>query len=187
MARLRRLLRWLLVPRPGIRLAAGSEAERKTREQFQRLFDQYDLRKWRFTSRVRIDEGARIPHSHPVLTLNTRYEGELLLSTYLHEQLHWFVWRRGRRAGLAIEELRRRYPDTPIAAPEGAGDEFSSFLHYIVCYLEYVALIEVLGLEEARRVIDHWCTHHYTETYKTVLRDFEAIGEIVRRYGLVPR
>jgi hypothetical protein len=182
---LRRLWGWLQVLRPGIWLATGSEPEIRTREQLLALLRRYDLGKWQFTKRIRIDERARLPHSHPVLTLNTRYDGNLLLSIYLHEQLHWFVWRH-RSAKAVIEELRRYYPRVPVARPEGSGSEVSSRQHYLVCYLEYAALIELLDLDEARRVIEHWSGHHYTEIYKTVLRDSDAIGEIVSRHSLVP-
>jgi hypothetical protein len=136
---------------------------------------------------VRIQDGV-IPHSHPVLTLNTRHlnDDALALATYLHEQLHWWVWRRNPRKRRVIRELRRRYLSPPVRRPEGAGSAYETYLHYLVCYLEYAAVIELLGQEEARRVIDLWCADHYTEIYRTVLRDFDAIGEIVRRHGLVP-
>ena len=185
--RWRYLWRWLQVLRPGIWLATGSKAEAKTREQLLDLVARYDLGRWQLTDRIRIEEGA-IPHSHPVLTLGIRHldNDALLLATYLHEQLHWFVARHKGRERNAIAELKRLYPSVPVGPPEGARDEHSSYLHYIVCHLEYVALIDVLGPEEARRVIDFWCGDHYTEIYKTVVRDFDAVGEIVSRHGLVP-
>ena len=37
--------------------------------------------------RVLIENWA-VPHSHPVLTMNTRTAGDDLLSTYLHDQMH---------------------------------------------------------------------------------------------------
>jgi hypothetical protein len=139
---------------------------------------------------MRIDERARVPHSHPVLTLNTAphylNDDGLLLATYLHEQLHRFVARRGKQQRAALRELRERYPDTPAAPPDGAGNARSSYLHYVVCYLEYVALMEVAGADEARRVLDFWTTHHYTAIYRRVLDDADAIGAIVERHGLMP-
>ena len=170
-----------------ISLASGTEREAQGRDQLLLLLDRYDLNRWQFTSRVRIEEGVT-PHSHPVLTLNTRYPDDdlLALGTYLHEQLHWFVWRRKHEKRGALIDLKARYPDPPIAFPEGAGDEDSSYLHYLVCYLEYWSLIEIVGVEEAHRVIDVWCTSRYTDIYKTLLRDFDAIGEIARRHELVP-
>jgi hypothetical protein len=72
----------------------------------------------------------------------------------------------------------------PVEQPEGAGSERSSYLHLIVCYLEYASLIEVLGPAEARRVIEHWSNDHYREIYRTVLHDADALGELVARHGL---
>ncbi len=170
-----------------VSLVNDTEREQHARDQVLGLLDRYDLRRWQCTNRVRIEYGV-IPHSHPVITLNTRYPDDdaLVLSTYLHEQLHWFVWRRNPRKRRALRELRQRYPTVPTGHPEGAGSEYDSYLHYLVCYLEYWSMIEVVGPEEARRVIDAWCTSYYTEIYKTVLRDFEAIGEIAARYDLLP-
>ncbi len=191
--RLRDVLAWPLIfwpedsSRPvSISLATGSEREARAREQLLRLLDRYDLRRWQATNRVRIEQGV-IPHSHPVLTLNTKYldNDALALSTYLHEQLHWSVWRRNPRKRRAIRELRQRYPSPPVGHPEGASSEYESYLHYLVCYLEYATMIEVVGPDQARRVVDFWCTDHYTEIYKTVLQDFDAIREIVARHGLV--
>jgi hypothetical protein len=44
-----------------------------------------------FTDRVLIEKGS-IPHSHPILTLNTRNLDPLLIAeTFVHEQFHWFA------------------------------------------------------------------------------------------------
>ena len=54
----------------------------------------YDLAKYEYTKIIRIAPNE-IPHSHPVLTLNTRYafEGDKnadrFLAVYIHEQIHW--------------------------------------------------------------------------------------------------
>src|SRR5215470_9502151 len=75
-----------------ITLKHGTAAEAQTREQLQRLLATYDLSPWIYTKSIVIDERA-IPFSHPVLTLHTRHakEDELLLSTFVHEQFHWFL------------------------------------------------------------------------------------------------
>jgi hypothetical protein len=193
--RLRDLLDWPLVLLPTVRgrpisisLANETEREERGRRQLQRVLEQYDLRKWTFTSRVRIEQEAR-PHSHPVLTLNTAHPNDdhLVLANYLHEQIHWFLTRRRAQARRALKEVRGRYADPPVERSEGAASAESTYLHYLVCFLEYEALIEVVGADEARRVIEFWCTHHYTEIYRTVLRDAEAIREIVERHGLLPK
>jgi hypothetical protein len=41
-----------------------------TAERLRALLARYDLRRWRFTDHVRIEDSV-IPHSHPVLTLST--------------------------------------------------------------------------------------------------------------------
>ena len=52
-----------------VSLANGTEKEELKREQIFRLIEQYDLKKWWFTDKIIIDESARSPFSHPVLTL----------------------------------------------------------------------------------------------------------------------
>src|SRR5687768_11798227 len=76
-----------------ITLANSTPAEQQTRDQLERLLKTYDLSKWIITRSVMIDEKTAIPHSHPVLTLNTRHvkDDELMLSTFVHEQMHWFL------------------------------------------------------------------------------------------------
>ena len=189
--RLRTVIDWLLSVRPAdpsrpvsISLAGGTEREQSGRDQLRRLLKDDNLRKWQYTNRVRIEQGV-ISHSHPVLTLNARHleDDSLALSAYLHEQLHWFVWRRIRKKRRAMRELRQRYPNPPSAR---GGDESSTYLHFLICYLEYRAMIEAVGREEARRVIEFLSTDHYTEIYKTVLRDFDEIGEIAARHALAP-
>lgn len=172
---------------PSIRLANGTERESRARDQLVAILDRYDLTKWRITHRVRIEEGVR-PHSHPVLTLNTAHlsNDDLVLGNYLHEQLHWHLWKRRRSTRRALSEMRRRYPTVPVELPQGAGDEASSYLHYIVCYLEYAALQKVLGRERARRVIEFWTTHLYTEIYTAVLRDEVMLKRIVENHDLAP-
>lgn len=164
-----------------ISLANGSEPEVKTRERLLALLERYDLSKWEFTCQVCIDGKARIPYSHPVLTLNTRHVNDdaMLLATYLHEQLHWFV--SGPSWNAAIKELRGLYPSVPVGGSEGARNQYSTYLHLIVCYLEYKALIELLGADEARRVLER--KGHYKWIYASILRDYERIGEIVSPYS----
>lgn len=167
-------------------LVTNSKREAKTRDLLLTLLRRYDLSKWQFTNQVRIEEGSR-PHSHPVLTLNTRHSDDaILLATYLHEQIHWFVEAGKEKAVQAMEDLRRLYRSVAVGAPMGGQDEFSTYLHFIVCYLEYVALIELLGYSEAERVMNFLRKDHYTEIYSMVIRDFDQIGEVVKHHDLMP-
>ena len=130
----------------------------------------HDLHKWLFTRDVLLQSGV-IPHSHPVLTLNTRYvdDDTAQLATIVHEQLHWFLTDHVERAktNATLTELRALYPTVPTALPEGAMGERSTYLHLIVCHLELQALTALLGEQSARQQLQRWT--HYTWVYRTVL------------------
>jgi hypothetical protein len=162
-----------------------SEDENRTREQLTRLLRSYDLDKWLFTTSVAIDERA-IPHSHPVLTLHTRHldNDHQLLSTFVHEQIHWHLVAKADPTRLAIGELMELYPSVPAGGREGARDAGSTYLHLIVNYLELQAMRELVGDQQANEVFEFWATDHYTWIYRTVLSDEHRIGEIVARHGL---
>ncbi|HEX5502108.1 MAG TPA: hypothetical protein VFW96_05765 [Thermomicrobiales bacterium] len=166
-----------------IELATGSPYEAKIRDRLLGLLARYDLRKWQFTDRVRVEANAP-SHSHPVLTLTARFAtDELLLSTYLHEQLHWFTLTRGTAA--VEEEWRRLYPDAPADYPEGCGSRYSTYLHFTIAYFEYRALLDLLGTEAARRVIEDKIERpYYRAVYRAALHDFDRMTAVVTRHGL---
>jgi hypothetical protein len=170
-----------------IALKQGSKEEEQTKVQLQRLLKTYDLAKWTFTKAILIDEKS-IPHSHPILTLSTRHlrDDELLLSTFVHEQSHWFLTQNHKNTETAKKELRVLFPSVPVSFPEGATDKESTYLHLIVIYLEYRADRELLGELKARQIMDFWATDHYTWIYKTVLERSREIGNIVFKHKLIP-
>ena len=164
--------------------------ELKTKDQLLRLIDTYDLSdsKWIFTRDIIIDTKA-IPHSHPVLTLSTRHikDDELLLSTFVHEQAHRFLSdEKPKERDAAVEELKELFPKVPVGFPKGGKNEFSTYQHLLVCYLEYRAMRELLGELKAKQVMDFWTTDHYTWIYKTVLKRTRDIGQIAFKHKLVP-
>jgi hypothetical protein len=166
-----------------IELAKGTEREQRTKDALQRLLGTYDLKKYTFTKKVAIEEGA-INHAFPVLTLNVRFwaSPDELLSSYLHEQLHWHLRDREARQRYAVAELRRLYPTVPVGLPQAADTEVSTYGHLIDCYLEILADRELLGPTRAASVIAG--KTNYTWIYSTVLRDEDRIGSIVNRYEL---
>lgn len=169
-------------------LATDDEASRATRDQLRRLLDRHDLTDWVWTDRVIIDR-ATVPQSHPVLTLHTRHLGEddLLLATFLHEQLHWFLMTLpDERAFAVMDELRAMFPDVPIEPPDGCGDEESTYLHLVVNYLELIALRGTIGRSRADAVIEHWTTDHYRWVYRTVLDREADLRHLTERHGLFP-
>jgi hypothetical protein len=170
-----------------ILVKSGTPAEQRMRRLLSRLVEEYDLTGWLFTTIVLLDETA-MPHSHPVLTLNVAHERNAImtLAEFVHEQLHWFEEQHAEDRDRAIEETRRWYPAVPSEHPEGAGNETSTRLHLLVCYLEYQALKCLVGGRAARRTIVALSQHHYRWIYRTVLSDEETIGRIICQYNLVP-
>jgi hypothetical protein len=170
-----------------VSLKHNTQDEAQTKEQLLRLVKSYDLSKWLFTKSILIDKEAT-PHSHPVLTLSTRHlkDDELLLSTFVHEQIHWLLVEKSKDTDAAIKELRTLFPKVPTVGPEGAKDEQSTYLHLLVNYLEYRADRELLGELKAKQVMEFWAGDHYTWIYKTVLERPRDIGNIAFKYKLVP-
>jgi hypothetical protein len=168
-------------------LRNGTPAEARMRSTLSRLFARYDLAAWTFTRRIEIDETA-MPHSHPVLTLNADWSDDegMALAELVHEQLHWFEEKHADRRDRAILETTRHYPFVPTRRPEGAGDETSTRLHLLVCYLEYQALKLLLGDAAARVQIEALSRHHYCWVYRTVLADEPGLARIIQTHGLVP-
>ena len=132
---------------------AQREAER-VREMLAALRRRHDLSRYEYTSIVRIMPGGDT-FAHPVLTLGNRFADseDLLLSTYLHEQMHWYLWYLGTpdRDMVApfYDELVRRYPDAPIELPDGARNYDATYTHLVVNWLEIAATSEFIGRERA--------------------------------------
>ena len=166
-----------------VALAAGTPEERRAHDQLLRIVSTWDLSRWLFTRDVRIDARA-IPHSHPVLTVNARYVANdtAQLATFVHEQLHWHFVEHRAATEAAIAELERAFPDAPHGPPEGARDRESTYLHLLVCLLEYDALRAILDEDVARRTLARW--RHYPWVYRQVLDRADAIRPVLERHGL---
>lgn len=172
-----------------ITLKNGDEPERQTQAQLERLLRTYDVRPWIFTDKIVIESGPRvIPHSHPVLTLSTRHlkDDELLLSTFVHEQLHWFLENHREETRAAVAELKTIFPAVPVGYPEGAMDERSSYDHLLVCALEDSATEKLLGELRARQVLQFWTTDHYRWIYRQVLERGEDLRGVLAKHRLDP-
>jgi hypothetical protein len=173
---------------PAIRidLAHNTEREQRTKTQLEHVLTSYDLRKYTFTSRVMIEERA-INHAFPVLTLNARFADspDELLSSYVHEQLHWHLRHHDKQQRDAVNELQRLYPSAPVGLPEGAETLFSTYGHIVDCYLEIQADRQLIGPERTDAVIRD--KGHYTWIYETVLRDEPRIAALVARHALEVR
>jgi hypothetical protein len=167
---------------------ARREADR-IRDMLAALRRRHDLARYEYTSLVCIVPGGDT-FAQPVLTLGNRFAAteDELLSTYLHEQMHWYLWYLGtpERDMLApfMDELVRRYPDAPTAPPEGARGYDATYLHLVVNWLEVAAAAEFIGRERAVAVAA--AQRSYRWIYRTVLRDWDMLGELLERNDIVP-
>jgi hypothetical protein len=170
-----------------VAVRSGTSAEVQTRDQLLRLLREFDVSKWIFTDRVLIDERS-IPHSHPVLTLFTRYtdDDDLLIATFLHEQIHWYLVAKQAATNDAIADLKALFPAVPIGGRAGARNEYSTYLHLVVCYLEWRVTESVLGEQRARRAMEFFTTSHYTWVYRTVLARGAEIERILVTREILP-
>lgn len=146
--------------------------------QLEQLLKKYDVSKYTFTRKVIIEERA-MNHAFPELTLNVHFLGsdDELLSSFLHEQLHWYLAKNRLTMEDAVRRLKVMYPYAPVGLPEGADTEYSTYGHIIDCYLEIQADRQIIGRERTDRVIRNkpW----YTWIYKTILQDEERIRVLV--------
>jgi len=95
--------------------------------------------------------------------LHTRHlkDDLALLSTFVHEEYHWYETAHPHDTAAAIAELKTAYPHVPVGGQDGASDEESSYLHIIVCYGEYQEMKALVGAERALKVMQLWATGHY--------------------------
>ncbi len=170
-----------------VETANGEAQEESTKELLVKIFEKFDLSKWAFTDRVVIDHTAK-PHSHPVLTLSTKFIVRTplgVVSTYLHEQLHWYLDERSDETLAAIQELRTMYPSVPDAEHGGANDDHSTYLHLVLNWLELESLAAVAGRERAEETLRKAVGGPvYGWVYREVFDKHVEIGEIVRRHRL---
>jgi hypothetical protein len=168
-----------------IQLANGIDKEQQAKAQLERLLSEYDTTHYTFTRKVVIEQGV-IPHSHPVLTLNTRHIGhdDEALSTYLHEQIHWFLDAHSQQTQAAKQDLQRMYANPPVGGKEGSHDLDSDYTHLLVCELEREADMKFLGPERTEAVMRFWTTDHYTWIYTTVLADHDKIQAVIQKHKL---
>ena len=177
---------WLLLSAPGlasdavdIQTSRHSARELQEKVELEQLVQKFDLSKYTFTRKVTVEERA-MNHAFPVLTLNVHFLGsdDELLSSFLHEQLHWYLAQHRLAMEDAVRRLKIMYPHAPVGLPAGADTEYSTYGHLVDCYLEIQADRELIGRERTDKVIKSkpW----YTWIYKTVVQDEERIAALVK-------
>jgi hypothetical protein len=172
-----------------IQLAHGSASELETKKQLERLLAQYDLSPWRFTSKIAIDDDA-IPHSHPILTLHTRHlrDDDLLLSTYIHEQSHWYFSNHAAQTAQAVVALKQLFPGLPIGFPDGGDTLDSSYEHLMVIAFERDGVIRLLGELRAHAILQFWADDHYRALYRLMLDTTrrKPVWDVMKKVQLLP-
>ena len=167
---------------------AHSEAER-IRGWLAALRVRHDLARFEYTRLVRVVP-ASPTYSHPILTLGTRFADteDHLLATYLHEQMHWYLFRLGGPDRDPVtplfDELVRRYPKAPTRLPEGARNYEQTYVHIVVCLLELLAVAELIGTPRAHALAD--TQFGYRWIYRTVLADWPALEALLTRHRILP-
>jgi hypothetical protein len=165
---------------------AGKNPERelKAKQQLEKLLSKYNIEKYFFTEDVVIEYFAK-PHSHPVLTLNTKQlnDDDGFLAQFLHEQIHWYLELKNEQADLAISELKNLFPKVPVGGEDEAKDEHSTYLHLIVNFLEFEELSKLIGIERAKKVIEN--AFGYKWIYKKVLNEYNQIKNILEKHQLL--
>jgi len=177
------------VVRIDVDLAEAEREAERIRAWLEALRRRHDLTRFEYTRHVRIVP-AGPTYSHPILTLGTRFTEteDLLLSTYLHEQMHWYLWLLGGPdhdpVAPFFDELVRRYPQAPIWLPEGARSYEQTYVHLVVCWLEVEATAELIGRARANRIVDtQW---GYRWIYRTVVEDRDPLCALLSAHGVYP-
>lgn len=166
-----------------IRTTTGNDRELAAVAQLERILATYDLSRWCFTDVCRIQSMA-IPRSHPVLRLNTRHlaDDHQALSTFLHEQLHWWLHQHPAIES-AMEAVQVRWSDPPGHREGGAANPFSTWLHLVLCPIEIYAVEAVLGHDLP---VETRGSGPYAWIYQQVLADRAWFSQFLAERDLVP-
>jgi hypothetical protein len=176
---------FLQTPKIYIILKNGSEKEQQAKVQLERIIKNFPeiISKCVSTDTVLIDEFA-LPHSHPVITINASnlWNDTVQLAILLHEGLHWMADSMQKESEQAVNEYKLLFPEAPATGSEGAQNIYSTYIHLIVCDLEFQALTIATGEAAARKRLSR--KPYYKWIYKTVLND-SRIRKINTKYGFV--
>lgn len=172
-------------PEIEIQLHSGNEAEQKGKQIIQDYLTKFDLEKDIFTKKIMI-QSKTIPHSHPVLTLNTRQidQPDRHFATFLHEQIHWFFdGTNAKKTEAFIENIKRHFPKIPDSNNGGARDNKSTYLHLGVCYYEFLALAHYIGEDKAKKIFETADVYSWID--QQVLEKGSVIAETLKASGLI--
>lgn len=134
-----------------------------------------------FTNEVLIETGS-IPHSHPVLTLNTRNTDEfMILKTFIHEQFHWFTVL-NEKYDECIEFLKKNHIDLGDCNKTGKYPN-SFWEHLIVCWNTRNFLQNNTNRTDTDFIYNQWQAYPLTEKY--VEENFEKLKIDLEKFSMV--
>lgn len=172
-----------------IKTVNNSPEELKIKADLEMLNEKYDLTPWLYTNLVQVDKDAKTPYSHPMLTMSTQQEylnsTIKLLSSFLHEQFHWHVIMNGKPTKKEFRKrIKAEFPNVKVGYPYGSKDEGGTLNHIIVCYLEYIALSELVGQKRAKENLS--TNGYYTWVYQTVIdpKNSAKLNNLLNEFGL---
>lgn len=174
-----------------IELAEDTVEAKFAAKVLQDLAVRFELEPFLFTRRICLDPAlGRGGVSHPILSIGVLYakEPDRFLSVFLHEQMHWFLCACDlKTVDAAIDEFRSCWLDAPDSSmhDEVGIDDYSTYLHFAVNWLELDALSVLLGTERAREILASHSFYRWINA--RVLRDTDQIAEVMARHGLLRR
>jgi len=179
----------------------GTPGEEMVKAYLLDLGRKFDLSRWSWVKDVRIDrylealgqcfvkDGIpviRLRSMRPMTPEEETVHGQdarhRLLALYVHEQFHAYLDLKAQQTDAAIQELRQLYPQGPVGGEEGARNEFSTYLHLLLCTLELDS-VSCLSGEDTYRALKAE-PRFYRFIYRTVLADTDALRDLIRRRGL---
>jgi hypothetical protein len=146
----------------------------------------YDLTPFLFTKTIQV-ESKVVPHSHPILTLNTRFaeSPSHLLALFLNQQFHWWLSLHHKETSIAIHELKKNLPNAPETQSLGKD---STYLKILAAQLEAMALDYYLGIKESKKILSEKISKEKQDpwVYKVILTRSNEFKNILRANGLLP-
>lgn len=143
------------------------------------LFRKYNIPV--FTEDIIVEKGV-VPHSHPVLTLNTRSSDERsVLFVLVHEQFHWYA-EGAENYNNAIDFLKLKYLDDGEHNKNGLNDN-SYWEHIIVCFNTRNYLKRFLNEADFDWVYKQWLA--YPSLEKMIAERYVEIEQELKGLNMV--
>jgi hypothetical protein len=146
--------------------------EEKVVERIKNLYYQHYVPT--FTNEIVVEQGV-VPHSHPVLTINTKHSDDRrLLQTILHEQFHWYLDKHPEKEA-ALDYLKSKYPDD--------GETRSFWEHIIICFNTRNFIASILSPEDIKWAYEQF--QPYPKMEKFIENNFSQIKDDLEKFNLI--